>query len=146
MPKNNNDQSQPQQDDQVVQSEKKYKDTSTQQAFTDPFSKKSFWVVSGSESNIKRKDVFPISKDPTTGEVYYGTYTPPNSGGGIPITDYKNTTYREYEDKSSPTKIYFPGNNKEMESLYWGKNPYADRQQLSNPQLLETPKKKQKMG
>jgi hypothetical protein len=116
-----------------LEKDKKFKDTTTLQSYTDPFSKKQFWLVQGTTENIKRSDVFPIMKDPKYGRITYGTYSPPRQKGSIPEQYYLNTTLRQYDTGES--KLIFP--NEEMEQLYYNKsNPFANRQKLSDPSVM----------
>jgi hypothetical protein len=119
----------------VTEKQRKYEDSSMVQSYTDPYTKKQFWPVVGSEENINRSDVFPFDVDPN-GAVVYGTYTNPDKSD-IKREDYVKTTFRKFQDNNE-SKIFFPGESTNMQKLYWGGNPYKDRTDLAKPSLLQS--------
>jgi hypothetical protein len=119
----------------VTEKQRKYEDSSMVQSYTDPYTKKQFWPVVGSEENINRSDVFPFDVDPN-GAVVYGTYTNPDKSD-IKREDYVKTTFRKFQDNNE-SKIFFPGESTNMQKLYWGGNPYKDRTALAKPSLLQS--------
>lgn len=120
----------------VTSKVRRYKDTSSINPYKDPFTGKDFYVVTGTEANIKRPDVFPIDTNSAGTNIMYGTYTAPRTKGAISEQDYVPTTFRTFEDDNT-TKAFYPSPN--MERIYNGANPYKDRQSLANYDLLNNP-------
>jgi hypothetical protein len=122
------------------QQEEKYRDEiESIISYSDPYTKKPFYVVKGSESNIKNPNVFMVDVD-DSGSPVFGTYEKPE-GKNIWSMDYVKQKVRNYDDK--PSRVFPISRN--LEQLSMGINPYKNRKYLqdytddvfTNPNLNE---------
>jgi hypothetical protein len=95
-------------------------------AYNDPYTKRPFYIVKGSEKNINDQRVFMVDTD-DNGSPIFGTYERPE-GKNVWDMDYVKQKVRNYTDK--PSKI-FPV-SKNLEQLSLGANPYKNRRYLQD--------------
>jgi hypothetical protein len=94
--------------------------------YTDPYTKKPFYLVKGSEKNINDPKTFLVDTD-DSGNPVFGTYEKPE-GKNVWSMDYVKQKVRNYTDK--PSKIFHV--NKNLEQLSLGTNPYQKRKYLQD--------------